>query len=254
MAMKSLLTIADAHHMVKQPLLTIDHTHRKVKKVLLTEGGVHKQVWPSYVWKRFAVADAQQYYWDKYSVKSEKECTGEVRVVSSSGTKTVNWGDEIYFPRDDPPRIGAAYDDYANSPYWDRCAQGYWTGLDEGGDWVVDFWGSPLSDDCYYVTSAERVSDGELHTYKITYTKIAKAVTKTVYSKGSTSYGQVSAVGDSGAYPKNGKSGSYWYVYSSSETIQVKGSEVDTVFGDSPDDYPADGIHTDGYWYVRVDA
>lgn len=31
--------------------------------------------------------------------------------------------------------------------------------------------------------------------------------------------------------------------------IQVKGSEVDTVFGDSPDAYPADGIHTDGYWY-----
>lgn len=242
MAMKSLLTIADAHHMVKQPLLTIDHTHRKVKKVLLTEGGVHKQVWPSYVWKRFTVADAQQYYWDKYSVNSKAKYTGGVNVYSGSGSKTVRWLPHLL--KEDPPEIDR------EDEMW-RCAAGDydWDDVDAGEDWIVERLG--LSYICYFVTKVEEVDENNV---KFTYSKTARAVSTTVYSKGSTSYGQVSAVNDADAYPEDGKSGSYWYVYSSSETIQVKGSEVDTVFGDSPDDYPADGIHTDGYWYVRVDA
>ena len=40
----------------------------------------------------------------------------------------------------------------------------------------------------------------------------------TVYSKGSTSYGNVSSA-SSGAYPNNGKSGSYWYVSKGNDSI-----------------------------------
>lgn len=33
---------------------------------------------------------------------------------------------------------------------------------------------------------------------------------------------------------------------------QVRGSYVDTVYGSVASQYPIDGIHTDGYWYVAV--
>ena len=31
-----------------------------------------------------------------------------------------------------------------------------------------------------------------------------------------------------------------------------QGDYIETVTADAPDAYPADGVHTDGYWYVRV--
>ena len=31
-----------------------------------------------------------------------------------------------------------------------------------------------------------------------------------------------------------------------------KGDYIETVTADAPDAYPADGVHTDGYWYVKI--
>lgn len=65
------------------------------------------------------------------------------------------------------------------------------------------------------------------------------------YSKGSTSYGTVTASSRS-AYPTNGTSdNTYWYVYQG----KVKGEEIGTIEA-LPGEYPEDG-EQDGYWYVR---
>lgn len=47
---------------------------------------------------------------------------------------------------------------------------------------------------------------------------IAVVSSKTTYTKGSTSYGDVASSG-SGTYPTNSYSGNYWYVYKGSDTI-----------------------------------
>ena len=76
----------------------------------------------------------------------------------------------------------------------------------------------------------------------------------TSYSKGSTSYGTVSSASRS-AYPDNNYSGSYWYVYNRSGTSAAyysKGDYVEDVKSVHEDEFPENGRHTDGYWYVRI--
>ena len=57
-----------------------------------------------------------------------------------------------------------------------------------------------------------------------------------------------------GLYPNNGfnESDKYWYVYQGEDTVIEQGDFVGVVHGDNPDEYPANGLHTDGYWYVRI--
>ena len=56
------------------------------------------------------------------------------------------------------------------------------------------------------------------------------------------------------AYPQNGlKEGDiYYYEYKGVKTEQQQGSLVGKVYSDSPDTYPDNGIHTDGYWYIKI--
>ena len=77
----------------------------------------------------------------------------------------------------------------------------------------------------------------------------------TSYSKGTTSYGTVSSTSRS-AYPDNNYSGSYWYVYSRSSTSSAyysKGAYIEDVVAKEEDEYPTNGRHTDGYWYVKIE-
>lgn len=69
-----------------------------------------------------------------------------------------------------------------------------------------------------YVYNQDYDPDGSNWFYSIYYNKILTAELETVYSKGSTSYGNVSS-GSSGAYPANSYSGSYWYVSKGSDNI-----------------------------------
>lgn len=68
------------------------------------------------------------------------------------------------------------------------------------------------------------------------------------YSKGDTSYGQVTST-NSSAYPSNGASGSYWYVSAGSTTTTSKGStSYGQVESESSSAYPNGGAQG-GYWY-----
>lgn len=76
--------------------------------------------------------------------------------------------------------------------------------------------------------------------------------TSYTYSKGTTSYGTVTSTNRS-AYPDNNYSGSYWYVYSTSNIIYSQGTtSYGIVKSKESDTYPANGKHTDNYWYVSI--
>ncbi|WP_301067011.1 hypothetical protein [uncultured Duncaniella sp.] len=81
--------------------------------------------------------------------------------------------------------------------------------------------------------------DGYIYKYDTTYTE---------YSKGSTSYGQVTST-SSTAYPSNGRSGSYWYVSAGSTTTTSKGStKYSDVSSTNSSAYPNGGA-SGSYWY-----
>lgn len=71
-----------------------------------------------------------------------------------------------------------------------------------------------------YGTLTYAIIDGYAYGTRVLVTKRCTSVEKsrTVYSKGSTSYGNISS-GSSGAYPANSYSGNYWYISKGSDTI-----------------------------------
>lgn len=215
----------------------VDEVARKIAKAYAGVGGVARQVWPRCTWQRYAVEDLTTYYWDKYSAVATTEYTGGVSVRYTTGSQTVTWSPK--YPRNDPPRINT------DRMIWDNLASGTWDGWDAPGDWIVR--STSLNYNCYYVTSLEQASGSAM---RFTYSRIAVAETQTIYSKGTTYYGQVSST-NAGAYHPDNYSGGYWYTYTGSTTEQVKGTLIDTVFGNESE-YPDDGIQG-GYWYVRVE-
>ena len=88
---------------------------------------------------------------------------------------------------------------------------------------------------------------------KTTYTLYKRGTAITVKEQGTTSYGEVSST-TRNAYPDNNYSGSYWYVYDRSETSKVQGDFVEDVVHYKADAFPENGLHTDGYWYVKEAA
>ena len=53
-------------------------------------------------------------------------------------------------------------------------------------------------------------------------------------------------------YPSNGISGDYWYRRTGVNTVYSQGSFIDVVYGTTENQYPTNGRHTDGYWYVKI--
>lgn len=53
-------------------------------------------------------------------------------------------------------------------------------------------------------------------------------------------------------YPDNGISGNYWYVYDRNETSYSQDSYIEDVYSTNSSAYPANGKHTDGYWYNKT--
>ena len=236
MARKTLLTVDGFHNKVKKQLMTIDGVYRNVAKAYLTnDQGIWQQVWPCYTWRRYRVDTVPLFVWDQWSKTVVTKYTGNVSVTNSGGSQTATWSPT--FPTNDPPKI-----DEENMTW--RTRSGTWDGVNSGGSWIVR--SKSLSNNCYFVTDVEQVTTSSVKFY---YSKIARAIATTVDTQGSTHYGQVTSV-DSEAYPDNGAQDGYWYVYNTTTTETVKGELVDIVTGDSPNAYPADGIHTDGYWYV----
>lgn len=70
-------------------------------------------------------------------------------------------------------------------------------------------------------------------------------------SQGSTNLGQITG-SSRYQYPDNGAQNGKWYVYDRSVVSYSQGSLIDQVMSTNPSQYPTNGRHTDGYWYVKI--
>ena len=138
-----------------------------------------------------------RYVWEKWNVNSSSYYTSQT--VDKTGT----------FVR--YPVIGPLYYSVYVNPTTGELSG---SGRIDSADWVGGWY--DLYDDTWVFVPNDGVVSGSGRKY--TYTKVLTAVLTTSYSKGSTSYGNVSSA-SSGAYPSNSYSNSYWYVSKGSDTI-----------------------------------
>ena len=80
-----------------------------------------------------------------------------------------------------------------------------------------------------------------------------KTAYRTADTEPDTDGGYTEVTADSpSAYPNNGESGEYWYVYDRKESGYKEGQMIETVSSTNASAYPENGRHTDGYWYRRT--
>lgn len=138
-----------------------------------------------------------RYVWEKWNVVSNSYYTSITKHETGTFVRS--------------PVIGPLYHSVYVNPATGELSG---SGRIDSADWVGGWY--DLKDDLWVYVPTDGVVSGSGQKY--TYTKTLRSTRATDYSKGSTSYGNVSSA-SSGAYPNNGKSGSYWYVSKGSDTI-----------------------------------
>ena len=141
-----------------------------------------------------------RYVWSKWNVNTNSYYTS--KIVDKSGS----------FYR--YPNIGwTYYSVYVNPTDGTLSGNGR---VEQLNQWIPA-WYNLTGDEWVYVTSKGQYDNIEDRTQYF-YTRSLTAVLTTEYSKGSTSYGNLSNA-NSSAFPSNNYSGSYWYVSKGSDTI-----------------------------------
>lgn len=192
----------------------------------------------NYLWDQFNIATQNVYSWNRYSLDSYTEYG--VR-YGGGGSMTIESDTSMWNTTEqrDPSKnmsgskfiLGGTW----HYPYQFRS-----------GDWVGF---SSRTEIAYKYVSATYI--GDTLNMLFTYSQTIYTVPQTVYEQGSTSYGPVTST-NSSAYPNNGYSGSYWYVYSGVTTNNIQGStNYGTVSSTNSGAYPSNGI-SGSYWYVSA--
>ena len=192
----------------------------------------------NYLWDQFNIATQNVYSWNRYSLDSYTEYG--VR-YGGGGSMTIESDTSMWNTTEqrDPSKnmsgskfiLGGTW----HYPYQFRS-----------GDWVGF---SSRTEIAYKYVSATYI--GDTLNMLFTYSQTIYTVPQTVYEQGSTSYGPVTST-NSSAYPNNGFSGSYWYVYSGVTTNNIQGStNYGTVSSTNSGAYPSNGI-SGSYWYVSA--
>lgn len=198
-----------------------------------------------YKWNRYTAIANYTYYWDRFNIKTtyalEKQNSGIVDVSEYEGMDSGGWpgssgflGVDVYCDPDDGEimltgRVTQSatleiFERYYRSRPW----------------WTYNVWNTSGLSWIYYITSYEN--------WIISYDQYVPVGTD---SKGDSN-GTVSSP-YSNTYPSNGKSGNYWYVYTGgSITSYSRGTYIDQIMSMNQIQYPDNGRHTDGYWYVKV--
>ena len=258
-------------------------TSRKVKRVYLGINGVSHKVKKGYigddtgkarlfyssgrVWKKYTLAI--QYNWNKYNLATVEDVVEGSRHYKIArgyygdwylftGT-TYTFKDGLYYLSsyrliEGPGRYNPG-DQWASSRYGlsDGYAYAVKTseGTNSGSPWMVETENRSGEEDSYFAigeASSGGVWDINAGFYYLKENRFGDIR----YPFHTTTQGQGSLVGtvaskQQNAYPQNGQSGRYWYVYRNS--VNVQGSYVADVEAD-PGTYPSNGEHSDGYWYV----
>ena len=225
----------------------IDNIARKaVKAYIGDENGFAKQFWPNivYTWERYAIINTTYYYWNKYNRVSNSVYEYSMTRYSDGNTRTC-------------PRSTIYYGTHLNSfntstGYWDIERTGSINRLNSAGCGYFGYSSRPTT--VYRISSVSYDSSQKADIVESQFyaKQTGKTLVSTTYSKGSTSYGEVSSTNRS-AYPDNNYSGSYWYVYSTSGTIPEKSNLIDTITSEDPTSYPDNGI-LGSYWYVKIES
>ena len=230
-----------------------DNTSRKVKKIY--EGnGVARKIKKGYVgdstgkarlfftngymWERYNVNIV--YYWNKYNVITEYE---EIITTGGSGTLILDF-------YDDPCRIlkGVTFDKSTGT--WDVTyySGADWGGLNPGNRLTVERFSTYNPCPIYRVSNVQ-AHYPEFNDITIDYSSVTYYSKRENYTKGNTSYGEVTS-SNSSSYPDNDKSGNYWYI-KLSKTDKTKGSYIDIIEADNENTYPDNGV-SGNYWYVKI--
>lgn len=243
-------------------------TSHKVKKGYIGVGNVAKLFYSSgRVWKKYTVAI--RYKWKKYNLATVEDVVEGGRDYNISRGYYGDWYlftgttytfknglyylssyRRVYGPgRYDPgSQWGASkYGVPEGYAYAVKVSQG----INSGSSWMVETVDKSGRDEDSYFAIGEAyenewdINAGFYYLKENRYDDIRYPFHTTTQGQGSL-IGTVYSVRQS-AYPQNGQSGRYWYVYQNSSRVQ--GDYVADVEAD-PGTYPSNGEHSDGYWYV----
>ena len=185
------------------------------------------------IWNKYTSISSLLYKWGRYSISYTYDENSEYqRKFFASGTYYIQHGNRSivtdssgsYYKWSEEPEIS-----YTPS-HWDY------------GNTITSYTSRPTM---YYSLGpmGEGVGGGR---YWSTTVYTIKSTTKSIGD-----YIDDVSSQNRNTYPDNAISGNNWYVYIGSETIYSIGDFIAKIFGVQSTDYPANGRHTDGYWYVK---
>ena len=219
------------------------------------------------VWKKYTVAI--QYNWNKYNLATVEDVVEGGRDYNITrgyygdwylftGT-TYTFKNGLYYLSsyrliEGPGRYNPG-GQWASSRYGLHDGYAYAVkvsqGTNSGSSWMVETENRSGEEDSYFAIGEAYGDNGwdiNAGFYYLKYNRFGNIT----YPFHTTTQGQGSLVGTvssfrQNAYPQNGQSTRYWYVYQNSSRVQ--GDYVADVEAD-PGTYPSNGEHSDGYWYV----
>ena len=228
---------------------------RKVKKGYIGVGGVARLFYDDGVhkYKKYKAVyhpSVTTYKWDKYDLDGS-----EYRLVFSAGAtmniRARDIGDVIYTV----VRVSSNGNISYSSPKTITTSNydSLDSSLDHSGETIAhgSFWGDRHLNRLMssYPENIEGSDDGNI---------IAKYSGYNVSSRLETglkgSYAGEVEGSNSGVYPNDGKQDGFWYVYKGKFTepeYYTQGEFVADVISEYEGQYPDNGRHTDGYWYVK---
>ena len=193
----------------------------------------------NYLWNQFNIATQNVYSWNRYNVESYVQHGisygpgGSLVISANTDWRATQQGW-------DPERALAS-----NGSYFRMGSARYPYQFNSGE------WGAQSSRPIMLYQYIGHSYIGDTNNLIWMYAQTATITNETVYEQGSTSYGSVTST-NSSAYPNNGYSGSYWYVYSGVTTNNIQGStNYGTVSSTNSGAYPSNGI-SGSYWYVSA--
>lgn len=217
----------------------------------------------TYKWNKFNSVATTTYKWRRYSVNSSyrrsllQENLNEISKDLSTRIRVCN---SFYITSDG---LFATNDQYASTyvlqNIYDDADNHHEVGIGSGQCYIIDVTNNRLYDYGILMTASPRltVSKKSSNSYfEVIYSyggmsgTVAQAdeyYASRTYSQG-TYIDQVTSTNQS-AYPSDGQSGNYWYVYDSSSVSYSKGSAAGTATSTNKSAYPSNGRHSDGYWY-----
>lgn len=186
------------------------------------EIGVHSNVGAS------TIKPIKKYKWKKYNIKNEY-ILDYIGVGKAEARYSTCWPSKSYSITSNGKLYGKGFDGYNNNPvgnylFGDDIIQGDRFEFKTGSGWDESGSGPGGTTNCYDFPARYTLKVTEYHkhsgNFDNPYTIIGDIYSTTLKSTKGTYSGTITSSNDR-TYPKNDKSGSYWYVYSGEEVVKT---------------------------------